>query len=248
MMNDYGVVLIFPSLADPSNIIVVKGFPHEVDKACRALETQVDELIHREKTDFTLMVPINPVYLVHLILHYKNIHFKLHEKCQVNFSISKKESEDVNNAAFHVVIRGQPDNCEAARDTLLDMIRVIRSVFIPKKHHSLIIGRKGETIKKISEENGVFITVPPWGQRYNENVTIIGADENVVDRVCDQLKAIANKAKVQFSLEEILVDGTGWYSYYLFYVANIVLKENSIISSDQVVVNHFLLVVIRIVL
>ena len=208
-MNDYGVVLMFPPLADHSNLVVVKGFPQDVDKACRVLETQVAELIHREKTDFTLMVPINPVYLVHLILHYKNIHFKLHEKYQVNFSISKKESEDLSNGAFHVVIRGQPDKCEIARDSLLDMIRVIRSVFIPKKHHSLVIGRKGETIKKISEDNDVFITVPPWGQRYNENVTIIGASENVVDRVCDQLKSIANKAKVQFSLEEILINGTG---------------------------------------
>lgn len=206
MMKDYGVALIFPSLGDPSNMVVVKGFPQDVDKTCRVLETQVAELIHREKTDFALMVPINPVYLVHLILHYKNIQFKLYEKCQVNFTISKKESEEVGNAAFHAVIRGQPDKCEVARDTLLDMIRVIRSVFIPKKHHSLVIGRKGETIKKISEENEVFITVPPWSQRYNENVTIIGGDENVVDRVCDQLKSITNKAKVQFSLEEILIE------------------------------------------
>ena len=206
IMSDHNVYVIFPTHLDLTNMVIVKGFPSDVDQVCRILEHQVAELIHREKTEFTLMVPIDPIYLVHLILHYKSIQFKLHEECQVNFSISKKESEDVsNNTAFHAVIRGQPGKCEVARDALLNMIRVIRSVYIPKKHHSLVIGRKGETIKKISEENDVLITVPPWGQRYNENVTIIGADTDVVDRVCEQLKSLASKAKVQFSLEEILL-------------------------------------------
>ena len=140
--------------------------------------------------------------------HYKSIHFKLYEKCRVNLSISKENEDDAGNRAalfFHVVIRGQPGKCETARDALMDMIRVIDSVSIPKKHHSLVIGRKGETIKKISEENDVFITVPPWGQRFNEDVTVIGADEQVVDRVCQQLKSLVGKARVQFSQQEILV-------------------------------------------
>lgn len=48
---------------------------------------------------------------------------------------------------------------------------------MPKEYHGHIIGREGKTLKRIKEETGTIITVPP--KDGSEEIKIVGSKESV---------------------------------------------------------------------
>lgn len=53
----------------------------------------------------------------------------------------------------------RPDNCEAARLALLDLIPVSIEVEVPFEYHRMIIGKAGTNIKRIMEQFDVNVQV-----------------------------------------------------------------------------------------
>jgi len=62
-------------------------------------------------------------------------------------------------------VSGRLENCEAAKNALLDQVPVTIEVDIPFKMHRFVIGQKGTDVRALMKVHDVHITVPPSEQQ-----------------------------------------------------------------------------------
>jgi len=79
-------------------------------------------------------------------------------------------------------IIGCPERCEQARELLLAEIPTAETLNVPFDLHRLFIGRNGQEIRRLMEQFGVSIRVPPQEQRSDE-VVVSGAPARVREAV-----------------------------------------------------------------
>eukprot|EP00052_Salpingoeca_macrocollata_P020441 m.171711 g.171711 ORF g.171711 m.171711 type:complete len:1287 (-) comp21268_c0_seq2:260-4120(-) len=74
----------------------------------------------------------------------------------------------------YILITGQPENCEKAQAALQALIPVSEDMTVPLAFHRLLIGTKGEDIRKLQDEANVRIKFPGKAEEGSETVVIKG--------------------------------------------------------------------------
>lgn len=87
-------------------------------------------------------------------------------------------AERVPNRQDVILISGQEDKCEAAKNALLCLLPVTEEVAIAYDLHRYIIGQKGRDVRKMMDEYDVNISIPPAEER-SDVVRVTGPRANV---------------------------------------------------------------------
>merc|ERR1719376_69523 len=192
MMNRFDVNIRVPAQDAKSDVILISGVPTNVESAKEGLAERVAEL-EKEKEDkaqksFEVKVEVNPDYHPKIIGRGGAVISKIRDDFDVQIQLPRKEEED----ASIITITGYEQNANDARDAILKIVGQFESmvheeVSIDPRVHSMIIGKRGRSIRKIMDDFKVDIRLPREGDEDPSLVVISGDDENVQDCI-DHLK------------------------------------------------------------
>jgi len=194
MMNRYDVNIRVPPQDAQSDIICISGVPTNVEAAKEGLAEKVVEL-EKEKADKALksheiQVDVNPEYHPKIIGRSGTVITNLRTAHDVQIQLPKKEAENANI----ITITGYEKNVNEARDAILKIVgqyesQVHEEVHIDPGVHSMIIGKRGRSIRKIMDDYKVDIRLPRAGDDDPSLVIVSGDDDNVQDCI-DHLKIL----------------------------------------------------------
>ena len=192
MMNEFDVNIRVPAADQQSDIILVSGVPAHVEKAKEGLVEKMKQLElekeERIKRSFEVTVEVNPEYHPKIIGRSGGVINKLREDYKVNIQLPPKGSE--NEAV--ITITGLEEDAMAARKAILGIVNQFESMIKEEVHidpriHSMIIGKRGRSIRKIMDDFKVDIRLPRDGDEDPSLVVISGDEEAVLDCI-DHLK------------------------------------------------------------
>jgi polyribonucleotide nucleotidyltransferase len=185
MMNRFDVNIRVPPQDAQSDIICISGVPTNVEAAKEGLAEKVVEL-EKEKEEkslksFEIKVDVNPEYHPKIIGRSGTVITNLRNVHDVQIQLPKKEAENANI----ITITGYEKNVNEARDAILKIVGQYESqvhveVHIDPGVHSMIIGKRGRSIRKIMDDYKVDIRLPRGGDEPSL-VTVSGDDDNVQD-------------------------------------------------------------------
>ncbi|KFM62860.1 Vigilin, partial [Stegodyphus mimosarum] len=118
------------------------------------------------------------------------------EKITMNGECHIDENETDKNQKNIILIKGRPENCEAAKQALLDLVPVTEEMEVPYDLHRFIIGQKGKDVRNMMEMYDVNIIIPPQNE-HSDIITIKGPQANV-----DKTKAALKERIEQLELEK----------------------------------------------
>lgn len=154
----------------------------EADKLDRLFLTPIaeeEECLSDDLKTLTMQVDADLFLLAER--HRNDIDLKLKRTMGVRFSIPKNQQGSVK-------LRGTAERCMNAFHVFREMFSNKKEVVVPQKLRSLIIGRRGNCIKKMSCALDVIINVPP--KMHNSDVIyVMGATEEKVDAAVQALLA-----------------------------------------------------------
>eukprot|EP00088_Acartia_fossae_P030274 TRINITY_DN31247_c0_g1_i1.p1 TRINITY_DN31247_c0_g1~~TRINITY_DN31247_c0_g1_i1.p1 ORF type:complete len:267 (+),score=102.83 TRINITY_DN31247_c0_g1_i1:476-1276(+) len=192
MMNQYDVNIRVPAPEAQSDIILISGVPSNVEAAKAGLADKVAEL-EKEKEDklqksFEVRVEVNPDYHPKIIGRGGAVISKIRDDFDVLIQLPKKDADDQSI----ITITGYENKANEARDAILKIVgqfeaMVHEEVNIDPRVHSMIIGKRGRSIRKIMDDFKVDIRLPREGDEDPSLVVVSGDDENVQDCI-DHLK------------------------------------------------------------
>lgn len=194
MMNEFDVNIRVPAADQQSDIILVSGVPAHVEKAKEGLVEKMKQLElekeERIKRSFEVTVEVNPEYHPKIIGRSGGVINKLREDYKVNIQLPPKGSE--NEAV--ITITGLEEDAMAARKAILGIVNQFESMIKEEVHidpriHSMIIGKRGRSIRKIMDDFKVDIRLPRDGDEDPSLVVISGDEEAVLDCI-DHLKIL----------------------------------------------------------
>jgi len=194
MMNTFDVNIRVPSMDTHSDIILISGVPSNVEAAKVGLADKVSEL-EAEKEEkirrsFEVRVSVNPEYHPKIIGRGGGVITKLRDDYKVQIQLPKKEDD----AGDVITITGLEADAEAAKDAILKIVGQYESmiqeeVSIDPAVHSMIIGKRGRSIRKIMDDFKVDIRLPREGDPDPSRVVVAGDEEQVLDCI-DHLKIL----------------------------------------------------------
>lgn len=194
MMNDFDVNIKVPSAEAKSDIILISGAPSNVEEATAAMEERVKELEEEKKqkelASFKVEMTVNPEYHPKIIGRRGAVITDLRNKYKVNIQLPNKGAEHEGI----ITITGLESDVYAAKEEIGKIVgdyenMVKDEVCIDPRVHSMIIGKRGKTIRQIMEDYKVDIRLPREGDADPSLVVISGDEDNVMD--CrDHLKMI----------------------------------------------------------
>ena len=157
MMNKFDVNIRVPAQDAQSDIILISGVPSNVEAAKGGLAEKVAEL-EKEKEEklqksFEVKVEVNPDYHPKIIGRGGAVISKIRDDFDVQIQLPRKEAED----ASIITITGYEKNATEARDAILKIVGQFESmvheeVSIDPRVHSMIIGKRGRSIRKIMDD------------------------------------------------------------------------------------------------
>merc|ERR1719361_536081 len=180
IMEDYDVNINVPKIELESSIITITGTNDNVEKAKADLEEKVKDL---EAKSFEVKVEVNPEYHRKIIGRKGETIGKLRMNHSVEVHLPKKGEADENI----ITIRGYEDNVIKAKEEIEAIVHQFESmvreeVSIDSRTHPMIIGRRGQGIRKIMQDFKVDIKMPKQGVDADPDLVIImGAEEAVED-------------------------------------------------------------------
>merc|ERR1719153_613696 len=160
-MNKFDVNIRVPAQDANSDVILISGVPTNVDAAKIGLAEKVKELEAEKEVkiqkSFEVTVEVNPEY------HPKVIK-KLRDDFDVQIQLPKK---DAPNSEV-ITITGFEAAANSAKEAILKIVGQFESmvqeeVSIDPRVHSMIIGKRGRSIRKIMEDFKVDIRLPREG-------------------------------------------------------------------------------------
>lgn len=194
-----GISISFPKSGVKSSIVMLKGAKEcveagkeRIEKEVAELETQVSiEVVIAQKYHGNIMGARG--YKIQDITRQFNVNIKLPERrpepaarvpngdveeatmtdgnC---LSTTTDDSDDQRPPPSDIItVSGQPENCEAAKEAMLELVPVVETMEIPHEFHGQIIGSKGAFIRQIQNDFGVNLMVPPQSER-NDWIKISG--------------------------------------------------------------------------
>lgn len=186
LMDAYDVNIKVPASDLKSSVIVITGTPTNVEEAKKGLAQRVEEL-EAEKADkelrsFELKFEVNPDYHPKIIGRNGAVITQLRKDFDVNVQLPKRGSED-----DHIIsVTGLEADAEKAKAAILKIVSDIESmdreeVRIDPRVHGMIVGRRGQGIRKIMSDFNVDIKLPQKSDPEPDIVVIMGQEDNVLD-------------------------------------------------------------------
>merc|ERR1712168_267287 len=185
MMNKFDVNIRVPAQDANSDVILISGVPTNVDAATIGLAEKVKELEAEKEVkiqkSFEVTVEVNPEYHPKIIGRGGEVIKKLREDYDVQIQLPKKEAPN----SEVITITGFEADANAAKEAILKIVgqyesMVQEEVSIDPRVHSMIIGKRGRSIRKIMEDYKVDIRLPRGGDDPSL-VVVSGDDDNVQD-------------------------------------------------------------------
>ena len=192
MMNEYDVNIRVPAAEQQSDIILVSGVPTHVERAKVGLLEKLSQLElekeERIKRSFEVTVEVSPEYHPKIIGKAGGVINKLRQDYKVNIQLPPKGSENESV----ITITGLEVDADAAKQAILGIVNQYESMIkeevkIDPRVHSMIIGKRGRSIRKIMDDFKVDIRLPRDGDEDPSLVVISGDEEAVLDCI-DHLK------------------------------------------------------------
>merc|ERR1711936_1463215 len=137
---------------------------------------------------FEVKVEVNPEYHPKIIGRGGAVITKLREDFGVQIQLPRKDEAD----SSIITITGYEKNASDARDAILKIVGQFESmvheeVSIDPRVHSMIIGKRGRSIRKIMDDFKVDIRLPREGDADPSRVVVSGDEDAVLDCI-DHLK------------------------------------------------------------
>ena len=186
MMDTFDVNIRVPAQDAQSDIILISGVPSNVEAAKGGLAEKVEEL-EKEKADkqlksFEVRVEVNPEYHPKIIGRGGAVISKIRDDFDVQIQLPRKEAEEQSI----ITITGYEKQANEARNAILKIVGEFESmvheeVSIDPRVHSMIIGKRGRSIRKIMDDFKVDIRLPREGDADPSLVVVSGDDDNVQD-------------------------------------------------------------------
>lgn len=186
MMNEFDVNIKVPSAEAKSDIILISGAPSNVEEAKAAMEERVKELEEekrqKELASFKVEMTVNPEYHPKIIGRRGAVITELRNKYKVNIQLPNKGAEHEGI----ITITGLEADVYAAKEEIGKIVgdyenMVKDEVSIDPRVHSMIIGKRGRSIRQIMEDYKVDIRLPREGDADPSLVVISGDEDNVMD-------------------------------------------------------------------
>jgi len=194
MMNTFDVNIRVPAQDAKSDVILISGVPTNVDAAKIGLAEKVTELEAEKEVklqkSFEVTVEVNPEYHPKIIGRGGTVITKLRDDFGVQIQLPKKEAENCEV----ITITGFEADANAAKEAILKIVgqyesMVQEEVSIDPRVHSMIIGKRGRSIRKIMDDFKVDIRLPREGDADPSRVVVSGDEDAVLDCI-DHLKII----------------------------------------------------------
>jgi polyribonucleotide nucleotidyltransferase len=194
MMHEYDVNIRVPAADQESDIILISGVPAHVERAKIGL---ADKLVSLEagKEDrlarsFEVTVEVKPEYHPKIIGRAGAVINKMREDYKVNIQLPSKGADNQEV----ITITGYEKDANEAKDAILKIVNQFESMIkeevqIDPSVHSMIIGRRGRTIKKIMDDYKVDIRLPREHDEDASLVVVSGDEDNVIQCI-EHLKNI----------------------------------------------------------
>eukprot|EP00095_Tigriopus_kingsejongensis_P007750 snap_masked-scaffold815_size93432-processed-gene-0.6 protein:Tk07750 transcript:snap_masked-scaffold815_size93432-processed-gene-0.6-mRNA-1 annotation:"Vigilin" len=186
LMERHDVNIKVPPSEQQSNAIVITGPATNIADAKVALAERVVDLekekAERQAKSFEVKVEVNPEYHPKIIGRRGAAITQLRKDFDVNVQLPKKGAPDE-----HVItITGYESDALKAKDAILKVVGELNSqtkveVSIDRRIHSMIIGRRGATIRKIMQDFNVDIKLPRDGEEDPDLVVIVGGEDACLD-------------------------------------------------------------------
>jgi len=186
LMERYDVHIVLSPADQKLDIIKISGTPACVEQAKAAVQERCKEL-EAERQDrilksFELKIEVNPEYHPKIIGKKGAVISKIRSDHGVQINFAKKGDPDEHI----IIITGYEQNTQAARDDIMKIVNelndmVKEEVRIDARVHSRLIGARGRNIRKIMEQFSVDIKFPRSTDPDPDIVTVIGAEDNVLD-------------------------------------------------------------------
>jgi len=122
---------------------------------------------------------------------------------QVNSNTSSNESTTTPTSSDIVLISGLKDDCERAKQALLDLIPISVDITFPQKFHKNLLENKAEILRSLGDKHDVQINVPKKGQNNNNHsdyVTVLGTKECI-----DEAKQALDQVLIDLELKNFAV-------------------------------------------
>lgn len=193
-----GVTVSFPRSGVKSERVVIKGPKDCVDGAKKKIADIVADLEAQVTTECIIAQQYHRTVMgaqgchVREITRVHEVGIKFPDRPMPNGRRAEGEEEHVANGDLSsedgnekgtrrsdiIVITGKPENCEAAKKALLDLVPITMEVQVPYDYHRFIIGQKGRDVRRMMQEYDVNISIPPPSEN-SDIVRISGPPENV---------------------------------------------------------------------
>ncbi|XP_065200720.1 vigilin-like isoform X2 [Planococcus citri] len=231
MQDLYKVVIIFPNVAETSDVVKIKGQKEDVIKCKEYILKSVEEL---DENSYTLKVPIYKQFHRFVIgragANIRKIRDETSTKIDLPSEIDKNDT---------ITITGKKENVEEARDRILKIQKEMELVHgiseDPSKplpdvtnekpqptitieikakpeHHRFLIGKSGLKIKKVRDLTGARITFPNEGDEDKERIIIHGK-KDAVERAKEELELMIEQ--INNTVEEVVHVNPKYHKHFI---------------------------------
>lgn len=183
-----GVNVSFPPQSDKNNNCITLKGPKECLEAVRQ---RIFEIISDFDAQETIEVEIDAQHHRHLLGTRLNRIQSLQQEYDVRIKFparpnrsdnnnSNNDGEEIvaDNKANIVTITGRRENCEKAKQELLELVPISIEISIPFEFHRFIIGQKGVEVRDLMEKYNVNIRVPQPAEK-SDIIVVTGNRTNV---------------------------------------------------------------------
>uniref|UniRef100_A0A8R1DZS3 K Homology domain-containing protein n=1 Tax=Caenorhabditis japonica TaxID=281687 RepID=A0A8R1DZS3_CAEJA len=175
-----GVVISFPKNGSDSDEVSIRG-----SKQCvEAAKARIEDIVDDYEKQITSTVAI-PTQFHRGLLAGRGA--KIHE-LQSKFNVSIRfpnNREEGAEGSDQVSVSGRDTKVEEAKEALLALVPISKVIQLPIDMHRSIIGRGGETVRKLMQDYDVNISIPK--DNSSEDITVTGQVANV-DQALEALR------------------------------------------------------------
>jgi len=178
-----GVAISFPKAGTNSTRVTLKGAPECVEAAKQRIATIVEELSQRVSIEVIIEQKHHRTIMgsqgskVKQIQADHNVDIKFPER-QDDPNFVSEENEEGIKASDIIRVSGRPENCEGAKEALLNQVPIILEVDIPFQMHRHVVGQHGKGVRELMKVHDVHITVPA-SDLLSDTIKILGSPKNV---------------------------------------------------------------------
>ncbi|GMR35164.1 hypothetical protein PMAYCL1PPCAC_05359 [Pristionchus mayeri] len=183
------VVISFPGkAAEDQRTVTIKG----IKQCCESAKARIEEIVDDMDHQVTINVEIPAVHHRVLLSNRGQRVQEIQSRHNVRIRFPRRdagpaEGEEAAPAEDQVAISGRDSACEKAAEDLKALVPISKVIEVPIDAHRFLIGRGGETIRKIMQDNDVSINVPK-DEAQSEEITVSGTVE-AVDATLEDIRA-----------------------------------------------------------